>query len=355
MIPSLVLIRSNKKRLVTLTRKRTLKIGTDQDCDVIVNHPHLHKHPQVLGPGSTPRETKTGNKGKTSFFLSDYSFNIEGLHVRMVHLKILFNILLIAFIGIAATTCYLTDHSAFSISQDWTPIILPAEGVYGFCRQDRNHREGVRFSFEAKKSQPYRLVFYAGGKGDGATIALSLNGTAINKPFRLPAGWGEEMSVPLPSAHIREGNNTVEVRPENTTSSSISWGISEVRALPADQVNNRHRNAAAGELRMIMEALNKQDRNQNRNIGGRELAHYYKVISSWETSDFSESFSLDRDRIMEEIEQRMKIKLRQVAFDVRSKNILGDQSAVRQLLDDTSSWIPGDWLEGWEIYNELCR
>ena len=126
MIPSLVLIRSNKKRLVTLTRKRTLKIGADQDCDVIVNHPHLHKHPQVLGPGSTRWESRTLNNGKISFFLSDHSFNIEGLHVRMVHLKILFNILLIAFIGIAAATCYLTDHSVFSISQDWTPITLPA-------------------------------------------------------------------------------------------------------------------------------------------------------------------------------------------------------------------------------------
>jgi len=361
MIPSLVLVRSNTKRLVTLTLKRTLKIGADQDCDIIVNHPHLHKHPQVLGPGSTsgetpPRETTASkpskvNRAITSFFLPAYSFNLDGLNVRMVHLKTLFNILLITCIGIVSITAYLIGHSAFSITQDWTPIALPAEGVYGYCRQDRTHSEGARFSFEAKESQAYRLVFFTGGKGDGATITLFLNGTAINKPISLPAGWGEEISVPLPSAHIREGNNTVEVRPKNITSNSISWGISEVRALPAGQVNSHDRDTAAGELRMIMEALKKRDMD----MGGPELAHYYKTVSSWETITPSESFPFDRDGLMEEIEQRMKIKLHQVAFDVRSRNILGNEPAIRQLLNVTRSWIPGSWLEGWEIYNELYR
>jgi hypothetical protein len=193
------------------------------------------------------------------------------------------------------------------------------------------------------------MVFFAGGKGDGATITLSVNGTAINQLISLPAGWGEETSVPLPSTHIRDGNNIVEVRPKSTTSSSINWGISEIRVLPAGQVNNRNRDATAGDLKMIMDALNK------RNIGGPELAHYYKTVSSWETITPSENFPFDQDNLMEKIEQRMKIKLHQVAFDVRSKNILGNESAGQQLLEDTSSWIPADWNEGWEIYNELCR
>jgi hypothetical protein len=58
---------------------------------------------------------------------------------------------------------------------------------------------------------------------------------------------------------------------------------------------------------------------------------------------------------MEKIEQRMRKKLHQVAFDIRSENILGNESMVQQLLDETRNWIPGDWPEGWEIYNELCR
>ena len=346
---SLVLVRSNKKRLVTLTLKRSLKVGSDQECDIVVNHPHLHKHPQVLGPGSTIRETPVEDKAKAPFFFPVHTYSIDGLNVRMIHLKVLINVLLIACLGIASITVYLTDRSAFSITQDWTPIILPAEGVYGFCRQDRKHGEGVRFTFEAKKSQPYKLVFFTGGKGDATFITLSLNGTMISKPLSLPAGWGEETSVPLPSANIINGNNIVEVRATSINTGPLSWGISEVRAMPAGQSNTYIRDAAVHEPELILHALDKQD------ISGQKLAHYYKTVSSWETTALSESSSFDKESIMDEIEQRMRIKLHQVAFDVRSKNIFGNQSAVRRLLDDTSSWIPGDWLEGWEIYNELCR
>jgi hypothetical protein len=267
----------------------------------------------------------------------------------MINLKVIINVLLIACLGIASITVHLTDQSAFSISQDWTPIALPAEGVYGFCRQDRKHEEGVQFSFEAKKSQPYKLVFFTGGKGDATSITLSLNGIVISKPLNLPAGWGEETSVFLPSANIINGINIVEVRATSTSTGPLSWGISEVRALPVGKSNNHLPNVSVHDHESIINALAKRE------ISGQELAHYYKTVSSWEISTPSESSSVDLDSIMEEIEQRMRSKLHQVAFDVRSKNIMGDQSAVRQLLNDTSSWIPGDWLEGWEIYNELCR
>jgi hypothetical protein len=345
----LVLVRSNKKRLVTLTLKRSLKIGSGQECDIVINHPHLHKHPQVLGPGSTTRETSVEDKAKAPFFFPVHTYSTDGLNVRMIHLKVFINVLLIACLGIASLTVNLTDHSAFSISQDWTPIILPAEGVYGFCRQDRNHGEGVRFSFEAKKSQPYKLVFFTGSKGDGTSITLSLNGTVISKPLNLTAGWGKETSVPLPSANIINGKNIVEVRATSTNIDPLNWGISEIRALPVGQPNNHLKNVSVHDHRSILNALAKQE------INGQELAHYYKTVSSWEISTPSESSSVDRDSIMEEIERRMRNKLHQVAFDIRSKNILGDKSAVQQLLDDTSSWIPGDWFEGWEIYNELCH
>ncbi|MCJ7499092.1 hypothetical protein MUP29_02455, partial [bacterium] len=87
MIPSLVLIRSDKKLLIALTRKRDIQIGIQKDSDVVINHPHLHKHPQLLGPGSapgntTPKET-TKSKGKTSFFIPVYTFSIDGLNIRM--------------------------------------------------------------------------------------------------------------------------------------------------------------------------------------------------------------------------------------------------------------------------------
>ena len=363
MIPSLVLVRSNKKRHVAVTQKKNIRIGTHKDSDVIVNHPHLYKHPQLLGPGSAPEKSIPGdplpgepnpkettkNQARTSFFLPVYTFSIDGLNVRLVHLKVLFSTLLIVCIGIAYLTSHLKDHRAFSIDQNWTPITLPAKDVYGFCRQDQSHREGARFSFEAKQFQPHRLIFFAGGKGDGTAIKLAVNGTVIKKPLNLPSGWGEERSVPIPPAHIRDGENIIEVIPVNTKTSPASWGISNVRAQIIDQSNNHLGDAATPEPALILEALKKE------NMGGQELAHYYEIVSSLDTAPLSDGSSFDRDSIKEEIEQRMSIKLRLVAFDVRSKNILGDESAVQQLLDDTRSWIPGDWPEGWEIYNELCR
>jgi len=349
MMPSLVLIRSGKKRLVTLTRKRSLKVGTDPDCDIVVNHPHLHGQHEVLGPDSTRDKQPVTNGAKASFFFPAYTLDIDGLNIRMVQLKTVFTIILIACAGILTGLYLLNDHNASSISQDWTPIPLPTAGVYGFCRQDRNHSEGARFSFEAKQGRSYRFVFFAGGQGDGTAIVLSLNGNVIRDSLTLPAGWGEEMAVPLPSGHIKNGSNLVEVRPESTTSGSVNWGISEVRALVEDFASNPNLGLADREPELISDALEKQD------ISGPELAHYYKAVSHWETSTPSGVSSVSRESIMEEIEKRMRNKLHQVAFDVRSKSLLGDQSAVRQLLDDTKSWIPGDWIEGWDIYNELCR
>jgi len=353
MIPSLLLVRSKKKRLVTLTQKRNIQIGIREDSDVVVNHPHLHKYPQLLGPGSaqgetTPRETSK-NKTKPSFFLPVYTFRIEGLNVSMIRLKVLFSTLFIACIGILSLTVYLNDHGTYSSNQDWTPIVLPAKGVYGSCRQDQSHGEGVRFSFEAKQSQSHRLIFYIGGKGDGAAITLALNGSVINKPLGLPQGWGGERSIPLPSTYIREGENVVEVIPLNTTSSSGSWGISDIRAMPTGRSNSQVEDATVREPAWVIDALNKGE------IGGRELAQYYKTVSSWKTASPSGSSPFDKPAIMKKIEQKMRDKLHQVAFDVRSKNILGDEPAVQRLLNDASSWIPEDWLEGWEIYNELCR
>lgn len=354
MIPSLVLVRSNKKRLVALTLKRSLKIGTHEDSDIIVNNPHLYKTPQILGPGSTPGETSPGqilpeDKAKRFSLPPVYTFSIDGLNVRMISLKVFISVLFIACISIVATTSFLTGPSASSITQDWTPIILPAEGVYGFCRQDRKHGEGVRFSFEAEKSQTYKLAFVTGGKGDGTSIKLSLNGTVISEPLALPAGWGEETFVPLPSANMKDGNNIVEVRPASIAPSSTSWGISEVRVLSAGRSNTRSRGIAIHERKMILDALDRRD------ISGQELAHHYETVSLWGPSTSSGSSFLDRHSIMEKIEQRMRKKLHQVAFDIRSENILGNESMVQQLLDETRNWIPGDWLEGWEIYNEIIR
>jgi len=255
----------------------------------------------------------------------------------------------LACTGIIAMSTDFTSHIAAPMSQDWNPIKLPTKAVYGYCRQDRNHGEGVRFSFEPDQSKVYRLAFSIGGKGDGSAVILTLNGTVISKQLSLPKGWGEKTSILLPTTHVINGRNIVEVLLKRKTSAPTKWGIKEVQAIPVEQSKSNLGEATTPEAEKIITAIQKQ------NISGQELAHYYRVVTLWGDSNSSLALSFDRKEILDEIEKKMTDILQQVAFDVRSRSMLTDQSIVRQLLDETGRWIPGDWLEGWEIYNELKR
>jgi hypothetical protein len=349
MIPSILLIRSNKKRFVTLTKKRNLKIGARKDLDVIVNHPHFHENTLILGPGAQQGPSTTVAKAKSYLFFSNYTFRMEDFNVRMFPMKEPLMVLLIIAAMISSLTYCLTDRRPFSVGQDWTPIVLPAGGIYGFCRQDRSHRQGVRFILDVVKPQPYRLVFFTGGRGDGATVTLSLNGTTIGNPLLLPTGWGKETSIPLPSGEVRVGENIIEVLPAGTSAGIEGWGISDIRALPIGKPDLYILDSNTHEPGIILEALNKQ------NISGQELARYFNIVSSWKPTSPSEDTLFNKDDILRKIEQRMKYKLHTVAFDVRSKKILGDTAAIRELLDETIGWIPDDWAEGWIIFHELCQ
>jgi len=349
MIPSILLIKSSKKRLVTLTKKKSLKIGSHKEFDVIVNHPLFHENILVLGPGALQKPSLTVEKVKSFLFLSSYTFRTDGLNVRLFSIKEPFMVLLIIAVMIASLTYFLTDHSAFSVSQDWTPIVLPAEGVYGFCRQDQSHRQGVRFSFDVTNPQPHRLVFFTGGRGEGEAVTLSLNGTVISKPLVLPKGWARETSIPLPPGEVKIGENIIEVLPAGASGGIDGWGISDIRVLPIDKSDLFLLDQTTSESGIILEALNK------RNISGQELALYHKIVNSWESKIPSEDTLFNREDILGKIEQRMKNKLYAVALHIRSKRILGDTSGIRELLDETSGWIPDNWAEGWIIYHELCQ
>ncbi len=347
MVPSLILVRSSKRFLFCLTRKRSLRIGTDESADIIVNDPRLDERPEVLGPESGLAKPYPKEKRKFHFFQSN-SWNSDGIRIRMIKLNRFF-VNLILFLVLLFLFIFLNDPFTSFQRQTWTPVRLPAEGIYGFCRQDRSHQEGVRFSFEAKAAQPYRLFFLAGGEGGGAMITFSLNGIPVGNLVDLPSGWGEETFILLPKDLVINGINILEVRPKGPSREWPRWGISKVRAAPSGRPVASGTDTSGLGPKSILAALGKSD------ITGRELARYYETVRSWDSSSPVGIPSHDSTLILDSIEEKMRDLLHQVAFEVHSRRIQGDTSAMRQLLDDTRDWIPKGWVEGWKIYDGLNR
>lgn len=347
MIPSLLLISSSKTLCVTLTQKKNLKIGIQKDSDIVINHPYFVNHTEVLGRGSKGSELQT--KTKTLYIFPLYRFKVDEFIVCYIYLKRLFYILFLFCLVTVFTFSFLPDHRDQSYVQNWTPIALPAYGIYGFCRQDRTHREGIHFKFKAIASQSYRLLLFVGGKGDGTIIKLSLNGFETDISLPLPTGWRGETSLVLPSALVKDGENSVVIIPENHTNNQIFWGISEVQVVPVARSNSTAVYTPSITPEEVLNALSDKD------LTGADLASFYKTVGGWNTSVTLKNSSISRDRIMAEIERRMIDKLHQVAFKVRSNQMLDYQSTSRQILDETADWLPEHWVEGWEIFRELYQ
>jgi hypothetical protein len=303
------------------------------------------KHTEVLGRGTKVSKLQT----KSFFAFPFYRFDIDEFHVRYFYLRPLFYILFLFCILAVFTSSLFPNHTNQPFVQDWTPIALPAYGIYGFCRHDRTHGKGVHFKFEAKAPQSYKLLFVAGGKGDGTFIKLSLNGFETDISLPLPTGWGKETSLILPSALVKDGENSVVIIPKNHANNQIFWGISEVLVVPGVGSNSTTLHKPSLTPEEILNGL------RDKGLTGAELAIYYKTVGSWDTSVTLKNSSISKDRIMAEIEERMKDKLQQVGFKVRSNQMLGYQSTSKQILDETADWLPEHWVEGWEIYRELCQ
>lgn len=348
MILNLILIRSNEKFQLRLTRKRNLNIGSDDTADIIVNHPQLYGKTQTIGPVLSSVKTRLENRVHPHFFRS-YSWHTDGTWIRMIELKRFLAAILIPCFFLTLIILLLLGGITPFEPQDWTPINLPTKGIYGFCRQDQKHREGVRLSFEARKAQAYRLFFTAGGKGDGTVITFSINGVPVSDSLPLPNGWGKETTILLPSDRIVNGTNIVEIRPAKSSTEGVSWGISEIRATSLLTPNTDYPNSGQYTPESILNALRKSD------VKGRELARFYEAARSWQSLNSAETSHHDNKSTMEIIEIKMRERLYQIAFEVRSHRIQGDDRKVDQLLDETRGWIPEGWSEGWEIYNGLCR
>ena len=332
---------------MTLTQKINLKIGIRRDSDIVINHPYFWNHTEVLGHG--PKVSELQTKTKTLFLLPLYRLKIDGFDVRYIYLKPLFYMLFACCLAAVSTLYFLPDLRNQPYVQDWTPIALPAHGVYGYCRQDKTHREGIHFKFDTIASRSYRLVFYAGGKGDGTTIKLILNSFETDISLPLPAGWGKETSIKLPAALLKNGENSAVIIPENHSNDQIYWGISEVSVVPVTRPDSTTLHTSSLTPEETLNGLGSQD------LTGEILATYYKTVRSWDTSVHSKDSYISRDQILEEIERKMIDKLHQAAFKVRSNQMRGHKSTSRQIQDEIAGWLPEHWVEGWEIYRELFK
>jgi hypothetical protein len=238
-------------------------------------------------------------------------------------------------------------NSQSSRLQDWTAIPLPAEGIYGYCRQDKSHKEGAGFTFQSTDSNKYILTLFAGGSGDGSSLKVLLNGHIVKDNIELPSGWGKELSIPLPSGQILPGQNKLDVHTDLASAKLSKWGISSLKILSfknsADDLG-QNGYPEPGKLLKIL---------SNESLTGDQLAYYYNRYGLQDNPNFPSYSTSIRDLLLKNIEQKMIDLLRRTAFEAKSNEIEGDHESAKLMLKKTAEWIPESWEEGWRIFNAI--
>ncbi|MDY6862868.1 MAG: FHA domain-containing protein [Thermodesulfobacteriota bacterium] len=108
------------------------------------------------------------------------------------------------------------------------PIPLPAQDIYGNCKQDRTHKDKVIFTFKGKTDHKAFLTYTIGGIEKKDEVVISLNGEVIgNSP--VASGWKEVKDIKLPWKQIDSSMDNLLVF-DNTLNppEDESWGLTEV-------------------------------------------------------------------------------------------------------------------------------
>ncbi len=196
-------------------------IGTGPGERIILNHPALDGSPLRVTKGRFQEPLPPG------FRLQAGGRTVEGPRgcrlqtdaVWWPHLAFLL-LLLLATLGITHAS------SPSPVSQDWSPLALPAEGPLGFSSDDRRHPQGVRFRLPSSPT-PCQLRLRLGGRGEGE-VRLQLGERRIAS-LELPAGWGGEETLELPPS---AGERVLELTIHPLLSPPLPWAVREVRCLP---------------------------------------------------------------------------------------------------------------------------
>lgn len=120
-------------------------------------------------------------------------------------------IVFIAFFGIAFALKIFEEPEIITGPKDESkqPVLLPAEGSYGFTKSIQTRPDKAIFKFTAK-SERIDLVYDMGGVDFDGEVSIILNGHKIANAPLSPGKWVEGEVIHLPVKHlIKNGENTV--------------------------------------------------------------------------------------------------------------------------------------------------
>ena len=343
MFPHVISIKTIRLHRHFLTFRKELTLGTGIEADLIVNHPFLEENPCTLEVGVPRKMMEKIKRESTKRNRFQGSMEIPDLFIRCRSLKI--PAILIALLVTAILCGLVLDKSLEpSAKQNWTGIPLPAPNPYGFCRQDRNHPDGIVYLFKAEKAALFSLNYVPGGNGDGSTISVEVNQTPLLDSALIPDGWGINRHVSIPAEIIQVGENSIRFLYHPKGSGSRHWGIKEVKAvhIPERKVN-----------RVAMEQLFEDSKKilDGNVVSGLDLGRMYVLLSELSIPDHLTGLALRKDLLLKKTEIRMVDKARNAAIKIRSARTLGDENTARELAAQVQSWLPDEWEKGRRILN----
>jgi len=227
------------------------------------------------------------------------------------------------------------------LTQDWTPISLPTNGIYGLCRQDKKHPEGVRFRVPKWTGDDSVLLLTPGGTGNGSSIIISVGGTVIPDEILLPKGWGEPHQISLPSIPKSKSEAIIEIRPLGDK--GISWGVKNIRVLerPVRKMPTASKIASGiVDLESIQKHLN-DPMVDGKTLGDclQALREAQKNTTETKKKVLIATLSVQADKKIKRFLDRELIKLRYLEQS-------GERLKAELQRDKIRMWLPSTWKSG---------
>lgn len=348
MIPSLLFIRTQTSHRFVVCWRRQIKFGLNEHCNVLINHPIFRGKTlflKVFKPGESDFEKKDH---WLKYLFSTHHLTAEHLYIIMIVPSwMLYGVLLLSM-TVSILFKLNMDLSNAHATQNWNAISLPANGTYGFCRQDRTHPEGVRFVFNTTEARSHILVFTSGSGESEASLAIFLNGQNLFPNIPLPSGWGKEAVLRLPMNSVKTGPNHIEFRVISSTSFLLYWGVRNVNVIPEKNFELDIKNIVStiDKIRSLL---------QKEKLQGPELARYYEIVNSMSLSGTTDRIDLEREDLKRTIEIKMLETINNVLVQSRAARIMGDEKSAVRILDDARMWIPRTWVRGLEVLDGIRR
>jgi hypothetical protein len=329
--------RLNGRRFHFVTKRTTL--GLNKDCDIIVNNPALIMNSYRLAKGRLQPCESTQNMEAKDGFLEPKEIGITVLPGKKTFLA--FGLL--TFLTMAAAGISLSRSVDLITAQDWTPISLPAKGVYGNCRQDRTHAEGAIFRTTGAIASGTNLVMTPGSNGKLQYLEV-YSGDSLIGVTPLPKGWGKRVSIPLLS-DLPLGT-LIKVQPSEPTSEM--WAIKDLELSRSNSTSPS----------TIMDQKNLEHLRENltaQRLSKFQVVKHYEHLLKQEKAGGDHSLLTTIKEVKYQLISSMETVLTEDLVKLRFLLASGEEERAKALEEEIRSWMPEYWSEGWVKFHEILN